>query len=76
MGQHQETTVTAEAAGSSTLRRTILVLALAALIAVIAVSSATPAFAKGRPAFGGAPDPICANVIAEKNPDAPACFRG
>ncbi len=74
MGQQQQQTVTAQATGS-TLRRAILVLALAAVIAIIAVSSATPAFAKGRPAFGGAPDHICANVITEKNPDVPACFR-
>jgi hypothetical protein len=73
MGQQQETTVTG---ASSTLRRIVLVLALAAVIGVIAVSNATPAFAKGRPAFGGAPDSICQKVIIEKSPDAPACFRG
>ena len=72
MEQQQETTVMG---ASSTLRRIVLVLALAAVIAVIAVSNATPAFAKGRPAFGGAPDPICQKVIFEKSPDAPACFR-
>ena len=74
MGQQHQQAVTAEA-GSSTLRRIVLALLVAVLMGATMAASAMPAFAKGRPAFGGAPDSICANVITQKNSDAPACFR-